>query len=74
MHQREPTLDELLNEPIIRQVMIADGHEPDDIRLLMRKVGGGLDRRASGQAKLAAGIMQSRGISGGAGGCCGAGA
>ena len=37
MHQREPTLDELLNEPIIRQVMIADGHEPDDIRLLMRR-------------------------------------
>jgi hypothetical protein len=34
-HRREPTLDEILNEPIIRKVMKSDGYTPDDIRLLM---------------------------------------
>ena len=33
MHKREPTLDELLNEPIIRKVMAADGYSAEDIRL-----------------------------------------
>lgn len=73
MHQREPTLDDLLNEPIIRQIMIADGHEPDEIRLLMRKVGDA-GRRVTGRTMLAAGIIQSRGVPGGTTGCCGAGA
>jgi len=35
--QCEPTLEELLNEPIIRQVMKSDGVRPDDIRRLMEK-------------------------------------
>ena len=33
----EPTLDELLNEPVIRKVMAADGYCAEDIRLLMRQ-------------------------------------
>jgi hypothetical protein len=37
MYERELTLDELLNEPIIREVMIADGYNAEDIRLLMRQ-------------------------------------
>jgi hypothetical protein len=37
MHQREPTLDELLNEPIIRKVMAADGYNAEDVRVLMRQ-------------------------------------
>ncbi len=37
MYEREPTLDELLNEPMIRKVMIADGYSAKDIRLLMRQ-------------------------------------
>ena len=37
MHQREPTLDELLNEPMIRKVMAADGYSAEDIRLLLRQ-------------------------------------
>ena len=37
MDKREPTLDELLNEPIIRKVMAADGYSAEDIRLLMRQ-------------------------------------
>jgi hypothetical protein len=37
MYKRELTLDELLNEPIIRKVMIADGYSAEDIRLLMRQ-------------------------------------
>jgi hypothetical protein len=36
-HEREPTLDELLNEPIIVKVMKRDGYTPDDIRLLVRQ-------------------------------------
>jgi len=36
-HKREPTLDEILDEPIIRKVMTRDGYTPDDIRLLMRQ-------------------------------------
>lgn len=36
-HGREPTLDEILNEPIIRKVMKRDGYTPDDVRLLMRQ-------------------------------------
>jgi hypothetical protein len=34
--QREPTLEDILNEPIIQQVMLSDGVSADDIRLLMR--------------------------------------
>lgn len=34
----EPTLDDLLNEPIIRQVMASDGHTPEEIRTLFRTV------------------------------------
>lgn len=36
---REPMLDELLEEPIIRKVMLADGYSADDIRLLIRQAG-----------------------------------
>ena len=35
MHLLEPTLDELLNEPMIRKVMAADRYSADDIRLLL---------------------------------------
>jgi hypothetical protein len=36
---REPTLDDLLSEPIIQTVMDVYGHTADDIRHLMRLVG-----------------------------------
>lgn len=36
-YEREPTLDEILNEPIIRKVMAIDGYSSDDIRCLMRQ-------------------------------------
>lgn len=35
----EPVLDELLEEPIIRKVMLADGYSADDIRLLIKEAG-----------------------------------
>ena len=35
LEKLEPTLDELLAEPIIRQVMASDGVKPDDIRKVM---------------------------------------
>lgn len=36
--QRDPTLEELLREPIIQQMMLSDGVQPDDIRELARNV------------------------------------
>lgn len=40
MHEeREPTLDEILSEPIISQVMKADGVVAADIRSLYRSLG-----------------------------------
>lgn len=36
---REPMLDELLEEPIIRKVMLADGYSAEDIRLLISQAG-----------------------------------
>jgi hypothetical protein len=39
LHGREPTLDEILNEPIIRKVMAVDGYTADDIRYLIRQAG-----------------------------------
>lgn len=38
LHEREPTLDEILSEPIIRQVMKADGVAAADIRRLYRSL------------------------------------
>ena len=35
LEKLEPTLNELLAEPIIRQMMASDGVKPDDIRRLM---------------------------------------
>ncbi|EJM99438.1 hypothetical protein [Phyllobacterium sp. YR531] len=35
----EPTLNELLAEPIIRQMMASDGVKSDEIRQLMARVG-----------------------------------
>ena len=58
MHQREPTLDELLNEPMIRKVMAADGYSAEDIRLLMRQANaradaGGHQPRPATSARIA---------------------
>jgi hypothetical protein len=36
-NEREPTLDEILNESIVRKVMAVDGYSSDDIRHLMRQ-------------------------------------
>ena len=35
---REPTLDEILKEPIIRLLMRRDGVEADEVRALMRNL------------------------------------
>lgn len=43
MNQREPTLEELLSEPIVQQVMRSDGVDADEIRGLMHAA---LARRA----------------------------
>lgn len=36
-NQLEPTLDDLLSEPIILKVIKRDGYTPDDVRLLMQQ-------------------------------------
>lgn len=46
--QREPTLEDLLGEPIIRQIMASDGVDADDIRLLMRIAAAREDSRSDG--------------------------
>jgi hypothetical protein len=38
MDRREPTLEELLNEPIIQAIMARDSVRADEIRRLMRQV------------------------------------
>ena len=39
MHEREPTLEELLNDTLVRQVMATDGYSPDDFRNLFKNAG-----------------------------------
>ncbi|WP_181708422.1 hypothetical protein [Chthonobacter rhizosphaerae] len=46
----EPTLTDLLDEPIVRLVMASDGVEPGDVRALMNRIAA---RRRAG--KVAAG-------------------
>lgn len=38
MDPREPTLEELLNEPIIQAMMVRDGVRAEEIRWLMQQV------------------------------------
>ena len=55
MDKREPTLDELLNEPMIRKVMAADGYSAEDIRLLMRQANARADAGGYRQPRPATG-------------------
>jgi hypothetical protein len=48
--QHEPTLDDLLNEPIVRLVMKADGVTEADLRVLVAE----LRRRLNGRDELLA--------------------
>jgi len=38
----QPTLDELLHDPLVQLVMARDGVEPDSVRSLLREVAEGL--------------------------------
>ena len=60
MHKREPTLDELLNEPIIRKVMAADGYSAKDIRLLLRQASARADAGGHRQPRAATGAARLR--------------
>ena len=42
--EREPTLEELLNDTLVRQVMAIDGYSPDDFRSLFKE--GGIARES----------------------------
>jgi len=48
----ETTLEELLNEPIIRQVMVRDGVNREDILRLLRQARIRSARRSSGRMSL----------------------
>jgi hypothetical protein len=39
MLKREPTLDDLLNDPVVRKVMKADGYSAEEIVSLMHQAG-----------------------------------
>lgn len=39
MLKREPTLDDLLNDPLVRKVMKADGYSAEEIISLMHQAG-----------------------------------
>jgi len=36
---REPTLDEMLSDSIIRAVMVADGVDPQELAIILRQIG-----------------------------------
>ncbi len=38
MSRREPTLEDMLAEPIVRLVMARDGVDPEEVKALMRTV------------------------------------
>ena len=52
MIEREPTLDELLQEPIVRMLMKADGASESDIRALLPAARS--DRKQSGVCRRSA--------------------
>ena len=60
MDKRELTLDQLLNEPIIRKVMAADGYSADDIRLLLRQANARADAGGRRQLRPATGARVAR--------------
>jgi hypothetical protein len=41
---REPTLDEMLSDSIIRAVMAADGVDPQELAVMLRQIGWSLVR------------------------------
>jgi hypothetical protein len=45
--QREPTLNEMLSDPLIRLVMRADGVDPEKLRPQLRAVARSLERPSS---------------------------
>ena len=61
--QRETTLDDLLNEPIIKTVMARDGVRGADIRQLLERV------RARREELLIAAASQASQLSGARGSC-----
>jgi len=49
-YYREPTLDEMLSDSIVRAVMEADGIDPQEVAATLRQTGRTLLRRAGRQA------------------------
>ena len=39
LREHEPTLEDLLNDALVRQVMASDGYNPDDVRQLFKMIG-----------------------------------
>ena len=56
-HHREPTLEDILSDPIVEAVMAADGVDPHSLRRLLRQVGG--DARPARARRAAAAIEAS---------------
>jgi hypothetical protein len=45
---REPTLAETLSDPLIQAVMMADGVDPGEVEVLLRRVARRTDHRRTG--------------------------
>ena len=51
---REPTLDEMLSDSIIRAVMVADGVDPQELAIILRQIGRSLLIRSPRRRERAA--------------------
>ena len=60
MTEREATLDELLNEPIIRKVMASDGVRAADVRWLVQQASIRTFRKGSRQSSSVANAVIRR--------------
>lgn len=54
LYPREPTLHEMLSDPLIEIVMRADGVDPDKLRVALREVGRGRSLRPASASRCAA--------------------
>jgi len=43
----EPSIDEMLDDPVVRALMVADRVDPDDLRALLRSIAHCRSRRTS---------------------------
>jgi hypothetical protein len=53
-YEREPTLEDVLSDPLIRALMVRDRVDAENLRVLLSNLRGAHTRRPPGEAKAAA--------------------